>query len=508
MKASEGANYNPFWEGLNVIRKPKSAVLVLFGGSGDLARRKILPSIYSLATKNSLPEDFAIIAVASTKRSNDEYRNIVKNAIQENVPSFDAAAWNLIANKIFYVSGKFDDRVTYSNLKAAILSINPHYTQHSVIIFYLAVQPSYYARIIDGINDEKLSDISNDVRIVVEKPFGRDGQSARQLNDLINRSFDERHIYRIDHYLGKETVQNILAFRFSNAILEPVWNCNYVDHVQITAAETIGVENRGRYYEEAGAVRDMLQNHMLQLLTLIAMESPSSVSADAINKEKLRLLTSIERFSPETIKSNVVRGQYGRGIISGNEVKAYREEPGVSSSSFTETYAAARFGIHNDRWNGTPFYVRTGKRLIRRKTEIFIQFKACSCGPFGKHHPVPNSIIIRIQPNEGITIVMNSKSPGTELRLQTVSMNFEYLTSMGVIPQEAYEKLLFDCLIGDQSLFTQWSVLEAQWMLIDPILEAWKMQDPPSFPNYQAGTMGPDEAMKMISQDGRKWRRI
>lgn len=501
---------NPLRKGLRLEHRLEPVTFILFGGSGDLARRKVIPSLYRLAVQKLLPETFSLITVASTDRSHQEYRDLMRNAAREHSPgSFSKETWQRIENRLFYVSSRFDSADGYAKVKALLDEFRLDPLTNGSLIFYLATQPSYFPQIIGRIAEAGLGRTCNygaqQPRIVIEKPFGRDGQSARTLNGILENAFDEKDIYRIDHYLAKETVQNILAFRFANAIFEPLWNRKYIDHVQITSAESIGIEDRGRYYEEAGAIRDMLQNHILQILSLTAMEPPTSLAAESIAAEKLRVLNAIPPF---IMDADVIRGQYGAGTVGGEHTQGYKQEQGISPESKTETFIAARFRIDNPRWQGVPFYIRTGKRLTRRKTEIAIQFKQIPNNIFDEYHPAPNSLVIRIQPDEGISARIESKLPGTDVRLRSVDMDFDYLHAMGALPHEAYEKLLLDCMHGDQTLFAGKQALEAQWSIIDPILHARESSPAPEFPNYRSGSMGPLGATEMIERDGRRWRRI
>ncbi|MHB1458345.1 MAG: glucose-6-phosphate dehydrogenase [Armatimonadota bacterium] len=487
--------------------------MIIFGGSGDLARRKILPSIYRLAKQYLLPDEFTMITVASTKRTDDEYRNLMYEAIKEYTnEAVDDDVWNKIQARIHYIGSKFDTSDGYVELSRLLDNLSKKSSNIGNLIFYLATQPSYFPQIINQLGDAGLGHTSrfstHKPRIVIEKPYGNDKESASELSSILQREFTEEDIYRIDHYLGKETVRNLLVFRFSNLIFESIWSHEYIDHVQITSAENIGIEDRGRYYEEAGITRDMLQNHILQLLSLIAMEPPSSLSATAISDEKLKVLKAIRPFASANINHNVICGQYDQGIINGVHVPAYRDENNVSPASVTDTFVAAKFMIDNDRWKDTPFYIRAGKRLTRKRTEIAIQFKPVSNSILAGYSPTPNVLVIRIQPDEGISLKIETKLPGIDINLRSVDMDFHYLNAMGVLPSEAYEKLLLDCMRGDQTLFTGRPILEQQWEIIDPILKEWKSNPHPDFPNYRSGSMGPVEAMHLIERDGRRWRRI
>lgn len=511
--SSSNSLRNPLSEGLRLERKPEPVALVLFGGSGDLARRKIIPSIYRLAARNLLPDEFTIITIASSQRTNDEYRDLMRKTVDQYVSgAVDDKVWKQLQDRMYYIASRFDSNEGYEQLSRLLDELSPKESNIGNLIFYIATQPSYFPEIITRLGNAGLGRTckygTRNPRIVIEKPFGNDRKSASELSRILEKEFDERDVYRIDHYLGKETVQNILMFRFSNLIFESVWNHEYIDHVQITSAESIGIEDRGRYYEETGAVRDMLQNHILQILSLIAMEPPNSLDADAIADEKLKVLKAIHLPAQDKQHISLVRGQYGEGIINGEHVRSYREETGVSPESITDTFVAAKFMIDNDRWRDTPFYIRTGKRLTHKRTEIAIQFKPVSNNIFKKFGPSPNALVIRIQPDEGISLKIETKLPGVDINLRSVDMDFHYLNAMGILPSEAYEKLLLDCMRGDQTLFTGRAILEAQWDILDPILKEWESSPPPDFPNYRSGSMGPDVAMLMIENDGRRWRRI
>lgn len=507
---------NPLKEGLRLEHKPGSSILVMFGGSGDLARRKIMPSIYGLAAQGLLPESFAVVTMASTDRPIEQYRKMIRDAVEQHAPGrVDENLWQTIEDRLFYISSKFTDESGYQELSKLLDKLRQDSRTNGSLIFYLATQPSYFPDIIQNIGKTKLNDMHRDgepePRIVIEKPFGHDYESARELNNLLLTYFDDSQIYRVDHYLGKETVQNILVLRFANTIFEPVWNRHYIDHVQITASESIGIEGRGRYYEEAGALRDMVENHIMQLISLVAMEPPDEFNADSIQNEKLKVFRAIRPIPLEEVDSYVVRGQYGAGTISGEKVDGYRQEENVSEQSSVETYVAAKFHIDNWRWQGVPFYIRTGKRLTRKKTEIAIQFKPVPqyfFEPAPVVAPKPNTLVMRIQPDEGISLKIETKLPGTIIRLHSVDMDFRYLYSLGKVPSESYEKLLLDCMTGDQTLFASKNSIETQWSVVDCILKGWELSAKPDFPNYRAGTWGPEAATRLMEKDSRRWRRL
>jgi len=514
--AATAATRNPLREGLRTEHPPEPAILVIFGGSGDLARRKLMPSLYHLAARNLLPESSAVIGFARTESSNDEYRRNMRESLQRfSGAAIDADIWREVAHRLYYVSSDFRDERGYRELSDSLRRLEKEHGTQSNIIFYLATPPSFFPVIIEQLGKVGFAKKSGPSegwnRIVIEKPFGHDLASARNLNRLVNQVFDERDVYRVDHYLGKETVQNILVLRFANAILEPVWNRGYVDHVQISTAETIGIEGRGDYYEEAGALRDMVQNHCLQLLALVAMEPPAAFEANAVRDEKVKVFRSIRRIPPADVDAYAVRGQYGPGAVGGEQVPGYRQEEEVSPHSTVETYVAARFFVDNWRWQDVPFYVRTGKRLARKRTEIAVRFQRAPhmfFEPTPVGQPPPNTLLIRIQPDEGVSINLETKVPGPTVRLRPVDLAYTYLSAFGVLPTEAYERLLLDCMLGDQTLFARRDGVEAEWGAVTPILEGWQASPPPVFPNYDAGSWGPREANDLIERDGRRWRRI
>lgn len=507
---------NPLREGLLELRKPDTSVLVIFGGSGDLARRKLMPSLYELALSGRLPDSFTVVGFAHSKRTHEEYRDHVHQALTEFTPgTVDDSAWKEFAQRLYYVSSDFQTDSGYEELKSLLNRLCTERQTGGNEIFYLATPPSFFPTIIQELDKHSLSKPEGSrvgwKRIVIEKPFGRDLESARSLNRLVAGIFDESDIYRVDHYLGKETVQNTLVLRFANSIFEPVWNRRYVDHVQITATETVGVEGRGDYYEEAGALRDMVQSHCLQMLGLVAMEPPVTFGAEDIRDEKAKIFRAIRRITPPEVERFAVRGQYGPGLLDGHQVPGYREEEDVSPESTTETFVAAKFYIDNWRWQEVPFYVRTGKRLPRKLTEIAVQFKPV---PHGFFDQIPseqlssNVLVIRIQPDEGISLRMETKLPGTAVRPRPVELDFRYLSTFGMTPTEAYEKLILDCMHGDQTLFARRDAVEEQWTVLTPILQGWASLPPPNFPNYSAGGWQPEAVDDLIQRDGRRWRTI
>ncbi len=510
---------NPLREGLSGERVPSPTTMVIFGASGDLTKRKLVPALYSLARDRLLPPIFNVVGVARRDLGDDVFRKQMREATDKFARRrpVEDELWRSFSDGIFYVAGTFEDPATYDRLKKRLAEIDQQRDTAGHRVFYLSTPPSEYPIIIKQlgraglINKDRTSPFT---RVIIEKPFGHDLESARALNREVHEVLREDQTFRIDHYLGKETVQNILAFRFANGIWEPLWNGRYIDHVQLTVAESIGVEGRGGYFEQAGILRDMVQNHMFQFLCLSAMEPPVAFEAEAVRDEKLKVLRSLRPLptSPDEQSRFVVRGQYGRGFVNGQEMIGYREEQGVAKDSNVETYVAVRLHIDNWRWAGVPFYLRAGKALPRRVTEIAIHFKRAPHAIFGQAMrgrlaDEPNVLSIRIQPDEGISLKFFSKVPGPTMELLPVPMEFRYGTSFGAEPPEAYERLILDCLLGDSTLFTRGDEVEASWTYIDRIERAWKAAPPPPFPNYAAGTWGPPEADRLIEADGRVWRK-
>lgn len=496
-------------------------MIVIFGASGDLTKRKLIPALYTLGVGGRLPKPFTVIGYARSEMSDEKFRDRMREAVSEfsRVGLTDEVVWKNFAQELYYVSGDYQTSEGYTalwrtlRLKGLLEKIERQQPSHGNRIFYLATPPALYTPVIQQLAAGGLTrkhGARGSTRIVIEKPFGSDLESAQALNRQLHEVFDEKQVYRIDHYLGKETVQNILVFRFGNSIFEPIWNRRYVDHVQVTAAESVGVENRGGYYEKAGVVRDMFQNHLLQLLCLTAMEPPVAFTADAVRDEKLKVLQAVRPIAPERMDEFAVRGQYGGGTIAGQEVRAYREEEGVAPDSRTETYAALKIFIDNWRWQGVPFYLRSGKRLAKRVTEIAIQFKQPPLLLF-KACPVeklsPNVLILRIQPDEGISLTFEVKPPGPEICVSSLSLDFNYHNAFGTSPPDAYETLLIDCMRGDSTLFTRHDWVEMAWSLVNPIIKTWESIGPLNFPNYNAGTWGPKEADLFIEREGRQWKR-
>ncbi len=496
---------NPLRAGLRLQRMPSPCAMVIFGASGDLASRKLLPALWALNESQQLPPNFVIIGVARSDGSDEQFRQQLREAITADT-SVDDALLDAFARNVFYVQGDYDDDDTYRRLADRLHQFDDERGTDGNRVFYVATPPSVFAPIIQHLGTSGLAAPTQDhgwTRIVIEKPFGRDLHTAQELNRVVNSVFDERQVYRIDHYLGKETVQNIFHFRFANAIWEPLWNRNHIDHVQITAAEELGVEKRGGYYEQAGATRDMLANHLLQLLTITAMEPPVSFDADAVRDEKVKVLRGVRPFDAERIRRDVVRGQYTEGWIGGEHVPGYHDERGVAPDSQTETYIAAAFRIDTWRWQGVPFYVRTGKRLPKRVSEIAIQFRAAPDQLFGP--TAPNVLALRIQPDEGISLQFEAKVPGPASRHRPVAMDFRYGAAFAVAPADAYQRLLLDVMLGDGTLFARRDEVEAAWTLMEPLLEAQATAQ--HTPTYPAGTWGPEAADQMLERDGRRWRR-
>lgn len=492
---------------------PDPHVIVIFGASGDLVRRKLMPALYNLARARFLPLRFCIVGFSRRPWNNDDFREEMLKSVNSfsRTRPVQEEIWRSFASNLYYIPSLFEDPSGYVRLSKFLEELERTKGTCGNRIFYLATPPDQFHNIMENIGRSELLRTEGWVKVAIEKPFGKDLSSAKELTAKLHRFFGEEQVYRMDHYLGKETVQNIISFRFANSIFEPIWNRNYVDSVQITMAETIGVEKRGAYYEEAGALRDVIQSHLLQLLALTLMEPPISYSADSIREEKLKALRAIRRIGPEDVPINAVRGQYGPGWILGEKVKGYREEEGVSPESTTETYVALRLFADNWRWEGVPIYLRTGKRLSRKVTEISLLFKMPP-HPFPRSPSLalrpPNLLTIRIQPDEGISLVFDVKAPGFTMSTKSVAMDFKYAGTFGLEMVDAYERLLLDMMFGDRTLFASWDEIEEAWKIVDPILEFWKSEPPPEFPNYDAGTQGPEEADIMIARDGRRWRRI
>jgi glucose-6-phosphate 1-dehydrogenase len=496
---------NPLLAGLGLTREPQPLTLIIFGASGDLTHRKLIPALFSLFLKGSLT-GVRIVGFARREWDTASFRALVREMLDtEDVPAAESEVKDAFAATASFIRASFESREGYAEIAAA-------YPTPANRIFYLATPPDAYQTIVEHIGAAGLADQSRGFsRIIVEKPLGRDRESARALNDSIARTFPESQIYRIDHYLGKETVQNIMLMRFGNRIFEPVWNNRYVDHVQITMAETIGVGSRGRYYESAGALRDMMQNHMLQLLCLVAMEPPVNLDPDSIHDEKVKVLKSLAPLGGDRVLTETVRGQYGRGIVDGAEAPAYREEEGVSAGSLTETFAALRVSLDSWRWAGVPFLLRTGKRLSRRTTEISLHFKRPPLLLFADREPAatpPNVLTFRIQPQEGITMGFNTKIPGATTEMRTVNMDFSYGSAFGEDLPEAYERLLLDSMLGDSTLYMRKDEVDSAWGFITEILHGWGNTAQPALGFYRAGSSGPEAAHQLLGSPERRWRRL
>ncbi|MFN5746484.1 MAG: glucose-6-phosphate dehydrogenase [Methylococcaceae bacterium] len=492
-------------------RPADSCVMVIFGATGDLTQRKLLPALYNLAKARLLSSNFALIGAAVDALGPDAFRDRMLDAIRAYVTDeLDLDVLDWFAQRIHYVSGDFRDSEFYVCLKNVCAEVRRDHGIDDKIFYYLATAPSFFGEIVKQLGKAGMAgeEGGNWRRVIIEKPFGHDLESARELNADIKKVLRERQIYRIDHYLGKETVQNILVFRFANSIFEPIWNRRYIDHVQITAAETVGVERRGAYYDTSGALRDMVPNHLFQLLSLTTMEPPVSFAADTVRDEQTKVLRSVQIPTPEDVLSKMARGQYGEGNIDGESVPGYREEINVPSDSRTETFVAMKLMIDNWRWADVPFYLRTGKRLATRTTEIVIQFRQAPLVLFRDtaiEQLRTNRLVMRLQPNEGISLRFGAKVPGPVMKLGTVKMDFDYDDYFGATPNTGYERLMLDCMMGDATLFQRADMVEAGWSLIQPVLDVWKALPPRSFPNYEAGSWGPKEADELLERDGRHW---
>ncbi len=500
---------NPFGEVLEDVRSVPPSVLVIFGASGDLTRRKLIPALYRLFHEGRLPASFYVIGNSRTAFSDEAYRQRQYEDLQrflKDTPLEDEE-WRRFAKRLFYIPGDMKDPSLYQQIGAKIDSLSGD-TPHEVV-FYLSTQPSFYPLAVDMLRESGIHRGNASRRVVVEKPIGHDLDSANQLEQHLAAAFDESDTYRIDHYLGKETVQNILAFRFANGIFEPLWNRRYIDHIQITAAESIGVEGRGAYYQEAGALRDMVQNHLLQVMATVMMEPYTRFAPGPVRDERAKLLRSIRIYKPDEVLTHSVSGQYGHARVGGEDVPGFREEEGVHAAAQTDTYAAVKLFVDNWRWSGVPVYIRTGKRLPKRVTDVAIQFRAAPKNMFGgrgDHDVAPNLMILRIQPDEGISLRFQSKRPGSGMRLRPVGMDFNYGSSFGTRTPEAYETLLLDALAGDPTLYIRQDMVEASWQVVMPILEVWR-NTRFDFPNYAAGTWGPASSDSMLAEAGHAWRR-
>jgi len=501
---------NPFQDPLRFERRVPECALVIFGANGDLTKRKLLPALYRLAYERRLSAGCAVLGVSRTPLSDDQFREKMRVSVKDFLEDspFDDDVWAAFAQGLFYMAGDVHDAALYPALDARLKEIEGARHTGGNVLFYLSTQPSQYIPIAQGLGAAKVGKREGWRRIVVEKPFGHDLASAQELSDELHNVFRESEVYRIDHYLGKETVQNILAFRFGNGIFEPLWNRRYVNHVQITAAESIGVEGRGAYYQEAGSLRDMIQNHLMQVMATIAMEPSATFRPNSVRDERSKLLRSIRVMKPDEVLQNTVPGQYGPAHIGGEDIPGFRQEPGVSPDAQTDTYAAITFFVDNWRWAGVPFYLRSGKRLPKRVSEIAIRFNAAPLAIFNGNEDTtaPNLLILRIQPEEGISLKFLSKRPGAGMKLRAVSMDFNYGSSFGERSPSAYETLLLDAIIGDATLYTRQDMVEASWAVVDAIQHVWDGTRF-DFPNYSAGAWGPQAADEMLARRGHAWRK-
>jgi glucose-6-phosphate 1-dehydrogenase len=491
-------------------QKPQPTAIVIFGAGGDLAWRKLIPALYNLSLDGRLPDRMAILGIDRRPMSRDAYRAHLRQGVDQFSRRGPAQeeAWKKFAPQVEYTAADLGNPATYFDVGQRLDQLDKQWGAEAARLFYLSTPPSLIETLGELLAEAGQGKVLPQSRLVVEKPFGHDLASARLLNRRLTALFDEAQVYRIDHYLGKETVQNILAFRFANSLFEPIWNRRYIDHVQITVAEEVGVEHRGAYFEQAGTLRDMVQNHLSQLLCLVAMEPPVAYNAEELRSKKVDVLRAMRPIPPDQVHRFAVRGQYGSGWIKGQRVGAYRCEPDVAPDSGVETFMAAKYFIDNWRWQDVPFYLRTGKRLPSRASSVTIQFRPVPHQSFPSSaitQPQPNRLVIRIQPEEGIIQRFQAKLPGAEMRLTPVDMRFTYSESFKAAPPEAYETLLLDVMLGDATQFMRADQLEAAWTVVDPILEAWGAAPPSDFPNYAAGTWGPEAAEVLIAQDGRSW---
>lgn len=494
--------------------RPDSCGIIIFGASGDLTFRKLIPALFNLFNRKLMPEKFYILGYARTSMTDEEFQEKAYNAIEKNPTNFDKMIVDDFISRLAYQYGDYSDSESYQQLSKKLNKLDNKYATQSNYMFYLATPPDLYCKIVNMLNSAGLVSESDDgdecVHIVLEKPFGRDLNSALALDRELHHVLTEKQIYRIDHYLGKETVQNILMFRFANAVFEPIWNRHYIDHVQITVAETLGVEHRAGYFERAGLLRDMFQNHILQMLALVAMEPPISFNSDRVRDERVKLLRALKPFPLDELSKYIVRGQYTSGKLGDLNVSGYREEKNVADNSSIETFIATKLFIENWRWQGVPFYIRTGKRLKRKVSEIAITFKRVPYSMFSPLPPeelAPNVLVLNVQPEEGMSLTFQAKQPGAKLCMNSLTMNFRYKDIYGVEMPDAYERLLLDCMLGDQTLFWRSDDVESAWAFVTPLLDKWE-NDPDGCPLafYESGSWGPDEANELINIDGRKWR--
>lgn len=507
---------NPLRDGIRLERTAEPCAVVIFGASGDLTKRKLVPALYHLAQNRLLPAEIAVIGVARRATSDEDFRENMRSSVIEfsGGEELDEPVWESFAKGLYYVAGEFGDPETYRKLAERLEHVDRERGTSGNRVFYLSTAPSAFTQIVHKLGDAGLVKQEGGQwrRVIIEKPIGQSLESAIELNRSVSEVLDESQIYRIDHYLGKETVQNLLAFRFANGIFEPLWNRNYIDNVQITNAEAVGVEGRGSYYEGTGVVRDMIQNHVFQVLSNFVMEPPVNLSPDSVRDEKIKVMEAVKPITHDMVSHVAVRGQYGPGHIGGKSVPGYRQEEGVAPDSPTETFAAIKLEFDNWRWAGVPFYIRSGKRLARRVTEIAIQFKDAPHRLFGERvagQIEPNVLIVRIQPNEGITLRFDAKVPGQTTTIRGVNMDFRYGSSFGARLAEAYERLILDCILGDSTLYARRDMTERGWEIVTPILERWA-EEPPGdmFPNYEAGSWGPKASDDLLAREGRRWRRL
>jgi len=509
---STSASDNPLREGVRLERTADPCTVIIFGASGDLTKRKLVPALYRLTQERLLPAEFAIVGFARSEMSHEDFRAKMKDAIltYSEAKSIDEAVWDSFAKGIYYVAGDVNNSASYRTISELLDQVDRERGTAGNRVFYLSTSPTLYAEAIQQLGAAGLAKPEGKgwTRIIIEKPFGHDLTSAKELNVEVAKVFDEEQVYRIDHYLGKETVQNLMVFRFANGIFEPIWNRRYIDHVQITNAEAIGVEGRGGYYDTAGVLRDMIQNHVFQVLSLVAMEPPINLGANAVRDEKIKAMQAVRPIPRDKVDEFVVRGQYAAGAVAGKPAVGYREEKDVPPTSQTDTFTALKLYFDNWRWAEVPFYLRSGKRMPKRVTDIAIQFRKAPLQLFKavQQELEPNVLVIRVQPDEGITLRIGAKVPGQVTRIRWVNMDFRYGASFGVASPEAYERLLLDCILGDSTLYARRDMTERGWEIVMPILDSWASSKQ-EVPKYESGTWGPAEADELIERDGREWRR-